>query len=251
MKFCQWLSVNSAAAVRHDYHNKHHDFEVKIHPPLDLRDLVDAQLRIAVTAVHGYYSWHNIRKEYENNSLRISCDGGTTYKHIQLPDGLYSYKDLNAYIAETLRKCKIENALMIQFSETTYRVSINVGPKIIVDLTQGEFSKLLGFEKVTLKEGLHESQSPPNLSHDLDNVYVHCDLTDKSLVDGRWGDVIYIFPTARLLPGHPFAFNEKTLLFSELSKHHISSLRIYITDVFGNYIDLNKAPITVQLLIAA
>ena len=119
----------------------------------------------------------------------------------------------------------------------------------VIDLVQGEFADLLGFEKVMLREGTHFSQTPPNLSHDLDNIYVHCNLTDRSLVDGIWGDVIYVFPTARLDPGHPFSFKETTLQFSELTKYCINSVHIYITDVFGNIIPLNNAPITVQLLI--
>ncbi len=104
-------------------------------------------------------------------------------------------------------------------------------------------------KKTVLTEGIHFSQTPPNLSRDLDNIYVHCDLTDRSLVDGKWGDVIYVFPTARLEPGHPFSFKEITLQYSELTKYCINSVRIYITDVFGNIIPLNNAPITVQLLI--
>ena len=250
MKFSQWLSFNSASAVRQDYHNKHEDFEVKISPPLDLRDLSDANLKVALTAFYGYYSWHNIRKEFENNTLWFSCDNGNTFKKIIFPDGLYSYEDLSNFINRILKSdCANKIPFKIHFSDTTYKVSIEVSQSIILDLSEGEFATLLGFEKIALKAGLHESLSPPNLSHDLDNIYVHCDLIDKSLTDGKWGDVVYIFPTAGLIPGHPFSFKETTLQFSELAKHCINSVHIYITDVFGNIIPLNKAPITVQLLI--
>jgi hypothetical protein len=250
MKFCQWLSLNSASAVRQDYHNKHNDFEVQINPPLDLTGLKNKDLKIALTAFHGYYSWHNIRQEYDNNTIHYSCDGGRTFREIIFPNGLYSYADLNTYIDLVFKRdCKDKKPFVITFNDTTYKVSIEVFQDTIVDLQQGEFSILLGFAKVMLREGTYFSDSPPNLSHDLDNIYVHCNLTDRSLVDGRWGDVVYVFPTVRLEPGYPFSFKETTLQFSELTKYCINSIHIYITDVFGNIIPLNNAPITVQLLI--
>ena len=250
MKFCQWLSLNSTSAVREDYHNKHEDFEIKINPTLDLTIMKNKDLNVALTAFHGYYSWHNIRKEYDNNMIRYSCDDGHTFSEIIFPNGLYSYEDLNAYIALVFKRdCSDKKPFVITFSDTTYKVTIEVLQDTAVDLTQGDFANLLGFDKVTLRVGTHISQSPPNLSHDLDNIYVHCDLLERSLVDGRWGDVIYVFPTARLKPGHPFSFKETTLQFSALTKYCINSVHIYITDVFGNIIPLNKAPIIVQLLI--
>lgn len=250
MKFCQWLSLNSASAIRDDYHNKHEDFEIKINPPLDLTYLKNADLKVALTAFNGYYSWYNIRQEYDNNKIVYSCDNGRIFKEIIFINGLYSYEDLNAYIDLVFKRdCRDQKPFVIKFNGTTYKVSIEVSQNVVVNLTQGEFATLIGFQKVVLRRGTHYSQTPPNLSHDLDNIYVHCDLTDGSLVDGKWGDVIYVFPTARLPPGHPFTFKETILQFSELKKHCISSVHIYITDVFGNIIPLNNAPITVQLLI--
>jgi hypothetical protein len=250
MKFCQWLSLNSASAIRDDSHNKHEDFETKINPPLDLTEFKNADLKVALTAFHGYYSWHNIRQEYNNNKIIYSCDNGRTYKNIIFLNGLYSYEDLNAYIEQVFnRDCKDKKPFVIKFIDTTYRVSLEVLQDVIVDLTQGEFASLIGFKKRVLGQGVHYSQKPPNLSHDLDNIYVHCDLTDTSLVDGKWGDVIYVFPTAGLKPGHPFTFKETVLQFSNLTKYCINNIHIYITDVFGNIIPLNNATITVKLLI--
>ena len=250
MKFYQWLSFNSASAKRDDYHNKHEDFEIKINPALDLAHLKKADLKVALTAFHGYYSWYNIRQEYNNNKIAYSCDNGRTFKEIIFTNGLYSYEDLNAYINQVFKRdCGDQQPFVIKFNDTTYKVSIEVFQNVIINLSYGEFACLIGFEKVVLRRGTHYSQTTPNLSRDLDNIYVHCDLTDGSLVDGKLGDVIYIFPTAGLLPGHPFTFKETILQFSELTKYCISSVHIYITDVFGNIIPLNNAPITVQLLI--
>ena len=250
MKFSQWLSFNSAAAIRDDYHNKDEDFETKINPPLDLTHLKNVNLKVALTAFHGYYSWYNIRQEYNNNRILYSCDNGGSYRPLAFPNGLYSYEDLNAHISAVfIRDCKGQKPFVMIFNSITYKVSISVPDNVIIDFSRGEFASLIGFEKAVLRRGTHNSKTPPNLSHDLDNIYIHCDLTDRSLIDGKWGDVVYVLPTARLEPGHPFTFKETILQFSELTKYCISSVRIYITDVFGNIIPLNNASITVQLMI--
>lgn len=235
------LTFNSAVAVDSNPRNSHEDFEVKINPPLN----VGSSAKAALVSFSGYYSWHNIRAEFNNNILRYSTDRGTSFQDIVFLNGLYTYEDFSSYF-EAL---DIKPAPTIAFNDTTYHVSIIVPKNCILDLTQGQFADLLGFEKIKLPEGEYTSPNPPNLSRDLDSVYVHCSFVKDSIVDGAWSNVLFSFSTAKLTPGYPFVMEPVNLRFISVSSETISSAHFYITDVFGRPVYLNKAPVRIVIAI--
>lgn len=239
-KAAMLLTFNSAAAVRESFANSHEDFEVKINPPLN----VGPNAKAALVSFSGYYSWHNIRQEYNNNNIKYSTNGGA-FQDLAFPDGLYSYEDINQYFVFA----GISPAPTIAFNDTTYKVSIVVPKNLILDLSNGEFADLLGFEKTKLPEGEYTSPNPPNLSRDIDSLYVHCDVVKDSIVDGEWGNVLFSFSTANLTPGYPFVMEPHNLRFVKVSSQTITSVHLYITDVFRRVICLNKAPIRIVITI--
>jgi hypothetical protein len=55
---------------------------------------------IAVSQIVMYYSWFNITTQYQNNYLTYTwtVGGVTTTYTVNIPDGLYDIKDINAYL---------------------------------------------------------------------------------------------------------------------------------------------------------
>ena len=51
-----------------------------------------------------YYTWKNIRKQYENNKLKIIAP--TWNDEFELPDGSYSVSDIQDYIECSMKNMK-------------------------------------------------------------------------------------------------------------------------------------------------
>ena len=54
-------------------------------------------------------------------------------------------------------------------------------------------------------------------------------MISNSLVDGKYGDVIYTFSTANLERSYPFTIEPIRVGFREINKYTINSISIYIT----------------------
>ena len=79
----------------------------------------------------------------------------------------------------------------------------------------------------------------PNIINSIDTIYIHCDLISNSIVDGKYGDVIYTLSTANLTRSYTFYLEPTRVGFNEINKYTISSITIDITDVYGRIINLN------------
>lgn len=73
-----------------------HDFTTSFNPVMRFESNRD--YFVALDEIAMSYSWYNVSKRYENNTLKYSHDSGTTWHTIELPDGNFSYAELNAYV---------------------------------------------------------------------------------------------------------------------------------------------------------
>ena len=80
------------------------------------------------------YSWHIISKFCENNTIKYSPDGGSTWKKIIFADGNYSYEDLNDYINQTLENNGNEDSADKMKNEISF---IQPQYKVLVGLSAG------------------------------------------------------------------------------------------------------------------
>jgi hypothetical protein len=236
------LTFNSATATKIAPQNRHDDFEVQINPPLNL----GPNAKAALVKYNGYYSWHNITSESENHRLRYSSDNGHTFQDVVFENGLYSYEDINHYLEFAVKPALPPS---IKFQETTYKVKITVPENCILDLRTSNFAQLLGYLPIDLVAGEYTSPNPPNLSQDLDTLFIHCDFIKDSIVDGSWGNILHSFTTANLVPGYPFSQEPRNLMYLPTSSQTISRARIYLTDVYKRPVCLNAAPVTIVISI--
>ena len=59
---------------------------------------------IALDKATMTYSWHNISDQYQNNQIKYSPDGGTSWETVKFVDGMYTYSDLNDYLYQYMKK---------------------------------------------------------------------------------------------------------------------------------------------------
>ena len=97
------------------------------------------------------YSWYNIRSIYANNKLHWRKKTDSAWTEITFPDGIFTYDDMNAFIQKKIGKVDPSNKesdelFELFFDNTIYRAVILL-KDIEIDLSQGKFAELLGFEK--------------------------------------------------------------------------------------------------------
>ena len=78
-----------------------HKFVLNLSQRLDLRS---SDKLVALQNLCIYYTWKNIRKQYNNNKLKIIAP--TWNDEFELPDGFYSVSDIQDYIEFIIKKHK-------------------------------------------------------------------------------------------------------------------------------------------------
>ena len=82
--------------------SKAEDFIIKFDPVLKLQSNMTHE--IALDKATMTYSWHNISDQYQNNEIKYSPDGGTSWETVKFVDGMYTYSDLNDYLHQYMKK---------------------------------------------------------------------------------------------------------------------------------------------------
>ena len=98
-----------------------------------------------------YYTWENIRSEYNNNKFKISAP--TWNDNFDLPDGSYSISDIQDYFEFIMRKHEplTENpSIQIYPSKIKNRIIFKVKKGYKLELISPETMKLLGSTKKML-----------------------------------------------------------------------------------------------------
>ena len=69
------------------------------------------------------------------------------------------------------------------------------------------------------------------------------------MVNGRYSDAIYTLSTANIARSYPFNIETLREGFCKIIKYTISSISIYITDVYGGIINLNGVDISFSFIL--
>ena len=79
--------------------NEPHKFVLNLSQRLDLRS---SNKHVAIQNLSIYYTWKNVRKQYNNNKLKIIAP--TWNNAFELLDGSYSVSDIQYYIEYIIKK---------------------------------------------------------------------------------------------------------------------------------------------------
>lgn len=250
----QVLTFSSESATKENPQNRPENFSTRFEPVITLPN--NLTYKVGLVKMNATYSWHNIEAQAGNNTVRYSPDAGITWKVITFPDGVYSYTDIDRFIKNTMKDNGDYSVVDgvdtfdfgVEFSSSTFLVTISLRNNMHFDLYTQAFSDLLGFD-VQVLATTSEGVRLPNINRSLDNIYVHSSLVNGSIVDGKATDVIYSFSTDRLSRGFPFSFEPTNIMFSPMAGNSLSNVRFYVTRFDGSIIDLNTIPTSFTVII--
>ena len=149
-----------------------HRFRLDLTDKLDLKD---PKKNMALANLSIYYTWKNIKSEYNNNKFKISAP--TWNDTFDLPDGSYSISDIQDYFEFIIKKHETltENPpIQIYPNKIKNRIVFKIKTGCKLELLTPETMILLGNGKKDVGKGKH-SENVPKLES-VKVVLVHCNL---------------------------------------------------------------------------
>ena len=250
------ISISSINRVKYGT-SRPDDFKIKLSPSINFSDNMDH--KVAMHKISMSYSWHNIRADYNNNKIKYSADGGSTWKPIKSDDGIYDYDDINDVIHKTLEnngdshsdtdKNPEKENISIMYVLTLQKVLVALTKDFQLDLRDSKFGDLIGFDEKILTN-VETSTKAPNITNNIDSLFLKSNLTNKSIVDGGLRSTLAVIPTDNLTRSLPFTYHPPIrLLFFPLSTNNLSELHFYITDSIDRPVNLNGVNWNLELII--
>ena len=152
--------------------NEPHRFKLNLTDKLNLKN---PKKNIALAKLSIYYTWENIKSEYNNNEFKISAP--TWNKSFNLPDGSYSISDIQDYFEFIIKKHETltENpSIQIYPNKIKNRIVFKIKTGYKLELLTPETMKLLGSTKKVVDKDKNGENVPKLESVEV--VLVHCNL---------------------------------------------------------------------------
>ena len=142
---------------------------------MDKRNLKYLFKNLALANLSIYYTWENIKSEYNNNKFKISAP--TWNDTFDLPDGSYSIADIQDYFEFIIKKHEAitENpVIQIYPNKIKNRITFRIKTGYKLELLTPEIMKLLGSTKKVVDKDKN-GENVPKLET-VEVVLVHCNL---------------------------------------------------------------------------
>ena len=126
-----------------------------------------------------YYTWKNIKSEYNNNKFRISAP--TWNDEFNLPDGSYSVSDIRDYFAYIIKKHEtiVDNLpVQIYANKIKNKITFKIKTGYKLELLTKETRPLLGSSKKDIDQNKN-GEIVPRLET-VEVVLVHCNLVNNN-----------------------------------------------------------------------
>ena len=246
------LLLDSQVAKIQKPNSKSHDFQIRFDPPIELDQ--NKQWKASLNKlVSMSYSWYNVRASYGNNTLKWKKKSESVWKTVTLPDGMFSYDDLNNFMQKELGKKdpadgKSKELFTLFFDYTILRAVILLDSSVELDFSTGNFADLLGFEKKVISQETNISKYVPNITRGVDWIFIHCDLITRD-VRNIGSDVIYSMPTSAYNIGEIITDQPLRLEWFPVNKNVVQEIRVYVTDGRNNIVDLNGQDMAISIFV--
>ena len=152
--------------------NEPHRFKLDLTDKLNLKN---PNKNMALANLSIYYTWKNIKSEYNNNKFKISAP--TWNNTFDLPDGSYSIADIQDYFEFIIKKHETltENPpIQIYQNKIKNRIVFKIKTGYKLELLTPETMKLLESTKKDV-DSHKNSENVPKLES-AEVVLVHCNL---------------------------------------------------------------------------
>jgi len=218
--------------------SKESDFEVYFKDPIKC----EPNYVIGLLGATMWYSYHNISKEYGNNTLKYTLPNQSTTT-ITFPDGNYDADNLNHYL-EDLFECTDDCIIKFDVNTATNRFLIILGDTIKIDLREGKLHELLGFEAKEYSDNVNIGKNIANITRDVDRLLINCSIVNQSYQNDIASDIIYSFsPTTSpgsLINVEPY----QAIYLPIIPLDYIHSLRIRVTDQLNRPVNFHGENLT-------
>ena len=149
-----------------------HRFRLDLTDKLDLKDPKE---NMGLADLNIYYTWKNIKSEYNNNKFKISAP--TWNDAFDLPDGSYSISDIQYFFEFIIKKHETSTKnppLQIYPNKIKNRLVFNIKTGYKLELLTPEIMKLLGSTKKDADKD-KDGEILPKLES-VEVALVHCNL---------------------------------------------------------------------------
>lgn len=227
------------------------NFTTTLSPSLDLSE--DREYEAALLSINLYNSIPNITEE--NNTFKYSTDKGSTWKTISLEKGSYELEAIN----DEIQKQMIEKGdydannnepyITISAHISQLRSIIHISNiSYLIDFnTENSIGSVLGFKNIIIGYGHSKSQDIVNITQ-INLVLVNTDIISGSYVKGSMSSAIYAYDPNKVSPG--YKIEEKpnpSLIYYSVNRKKIHDIRVWLTDIHNNPVDLRCEEVIVIL----
>ena len=181
-----------------------------------------------------YYTWKNIKSEYNNNKFKISAQ--TWNETFDLPDGSYSIDDIQGYFEFIIKKHETltdNPPVQIYPNKMKNRIVFKIKNGYKLELLTPETMKLLGStNKVAEKD--KNGENVPKLEI-FEVVLVHCNLVKNDYQ--HISKVLFTFVPnkkfGQLINISPHAFTMTNTVYTEFSY-----VKVWFTDQYSKALEI-------------
>ena len=145
----------------------------------DKLNLKNPNKNMALANLNIYYTWKNIKSEYNNNKFKISTP--TWKDEFNLPDGSYSVSDIQDYFEYLIKKYETiadNPPVQIYVNKVKNTIVCKIKTGYNLELSIEETTQLLGSSKKDIDQNKNRDVVPR--FETVEVVLVHCNLVNNS-----------------------------------------------------------------------
>ena len=193
---------------------------------IDKLNLKNPDKNIALANLSIYYTWKNVKLDYNNNKFKVSAP--TWNYTFDVPDDSYSIAALQNYFEYIIKKHETINdvsPVLIYVNEINNRIVFKIKSGYKLELLSKETMKLLGSSTDTTDCDKNSELLPKLESVDL--VLVHCNVVNNSYQQAS--KVLFTF-VANKKYGQLITISPETLIMLKTVNTEFSFIEIWFTD---------------------
>ena len=192
----------------------------------DKLNLKNTNKNIALANLSIYYTWKNVKSDYNNNKFKISAP--TWNDTFDVPDCSYSIAALQNYFEYIIKKHETiaeVSPVLIYVNEINNRIVFKIKSGDKLELLSKESMRLLG-SSVDTTDGDKNSELVPELES-VDLVLVHCNLVNNSYQQAS--KVLFTFVPNKKY-GQLITVSPETLIMLKTVNTEFLFIEIWFTD---------------------
>lgn len=229
--------------------NGYMDFTTRFAKSIEL----EGEWEVALHSLFTWFSFFNCSAQLGNNV--VAYNNGVADKTVTFPDGNYTLGQLEAELHRQMKAngdyTVVDGVdtfdIQLKPNYSTLRVEITLSNGYTLDLTQSTFNILIGFDSVVVStNGVNVGTQLADITNEIDNLIINCDIVSGSYRNGSDSSGIYHFKPV-VPPGSSILVEPVNKIFLKVDTNQIKTIRIWLTDQKQRPLNLNGEGLTAVL----